>query len=77
MVTWRFKSAGAWYWQRVDAETDTVIAQAHVGFATLRECVNDAHHYGYNLSYESVSDSILRDPAVSPHRLRPPPGTRY
>ena len=77
MVTWRFKSAGGWHWQRIDALSGAVVAEAHVGFTTLRDCVGDAQRYGYQLTYEDVSDSILANPAVNPHLLRPAPNTRY
>lgn len=77
MVTWRFKSTGTWHWQRLDTLSGAVLGEAHVGFATLRECVSDAQRHGYTDRYETVCDTILADPSISPDRLRPAPSTRY
>jgi len=77
MTTWRFRSSGAWRWERVDEQTGEVVTESATGYVTLRECVNDAHRHGCVEPYESVCDAILTDASVSPHRLRPPPATRY
>jgi hypothetical protein len=77
MATWRFRSNGMWQWQRLDAHTEEVVAEAALGFHTLRECVENARRHGYSFGYEDVSDAMLLDSSIAPDRLRPPPCTRY
>lgn len=77
MATWRFRSTGAWCWQRVDERDGDIVAESPQHFHTLRECVDDARRHGYSFAYESVSDAMLLDASITPDRLRPSPSTRY